>query len=172
MLTPLTSPSLRLWQSKPLTSVALALHAGKNYAEYQTAEWICEENHRIVRGRPPPGKEQRGRDAAVNGIDRGVAVVPPSRSHLSNHQARSRSTTSAGKTRFPSSLHLPPLPLPLYLSHMPQELCSVHVMLTCLPPYPQARSDEKGPTIQLINRIETLLISQLHAKIFYVIQIN
>ena len=43
------------------------------------------------------------------------SVVPPSRSHLSNHQARSRSTTSAGKTRFPSSVR------PFAPSHMARE---------------------------------------------------
>ena len=99
----------------------------------KTAEWICEENHRIVRGRPAspsPLPERSSEDAtAVNGIDRGVAVIPPSRSHLSNHQARSRSTTSAGKTRFPSSVR------PFAPSHMARESCSVRSTLTCLTLY-------------------------------------
>ena len=90
----------------------------------KTAEWICrrESSHCSPASASLHKGAVNATTTAVNGIDRGVAIH---RGLIYLTGGRASSTTSAGKTRFPSSLHLPPLSY-----GTGQERCPVHVNMS------------------------------------------
>ena len=112
------------WNIIHLCMVRTSSHT-KITPNIKTAEWICrrESSHCSSSSTSlHKGAVDVTTTTAVNGIDRGVAIH---RGLIYLTGGRASSTTSAGKARFPSSLHLPPLSY-----GTGQERCPVHVNMS------------------------------------------